>query len=134
MNRLILSLTLLISMLLVSIRTFSQSFQNVNDVTVEVPAHAEGAIRIKDVRRGQSVILHGVVSQIRDEDEFMLKDASGKIEIYLGRLGSMPVKVGDRVTVKGRADDDGLPWTRPDIYASGLILSDGRELQVQQWD
>jgi hypothetical protein len=46
----------------------------------------------------------------------------------------MPVKTGDVVTVHGQADDDVFPGRRPDIYASKLILADGREISVQQWD
>jgi len=103
-------------------------------VAEDKPPLPEGAIRISEVKRGQSVVLHGTVDRIPDEDEIILKDESGKIEIDLGKLGRMPVKVGDTVTVYGRADDDVLPGFRPDIYASKLVLADGSEIPVEQWD
>lgn len=80
---------------------------------------------INQVRRGQQVTLRGEVERIRDEDEFILRDSTGTIEIYIGWQNKMPVRVGDKVTVLGVADDDALPGTRPDIYARAIVLPDG---------
>ncbi len=81
---------------------------------------------IADVRRGQSVALRGEVTRIRDTDEFVLRDDSGTIEVYIGWRNRMPVRTGDLVTVLGTADDDVFPGRRPDIYANRIVLADGR--------
>ncbi|MEO1237734.1 MAG: NirD/YgiW/YdeI family stress tolerance protein [Planctomycetota bacterium] len=77
------------------------------------------------VRRGQPVVLRGEVERVRDEDEFVLRDATGSIEVYIGWQNPMPVRVGDRVTVHGVADDDAFPGRRPDVYAREIVLPDG---------
>jgi uncharacterized protein YdeI (BOF family) len=119
---------------LVSAHEVSGESPDVSRINAGAPASPEGAIRISDVKRGQNVILHGTVDRIRDEDEFMLKDDTGRIKFYLGKLGRMPVKVGDVVTVHGKADDDVLPGLRPEIYASRLLLADGTSIDVEHWD
>lgn len=80
---------------------------------------------IDKVGRGQQVVLRGEVERIRDEDEFILRDRTGSIEIYIGWQNKMLVRLGDMVTVYGIADDDALPGTRPDIYARRIVLPDG---------
>jgi uncharacterized protein YdeI (BOF family) len=81
---------------------------------------------IRDVRRGQAVKLQGQVQRLRDSDEFVLRDDTGTITIYIGWRNRMPVTVGQRVTVIGTADDDVIPGSRPEIYASHVVLEDGR--------
>ncbi len=103
------------------------------------PAHATPArapaadatiTPIRDVRRGQSVTLRGTVQRVRDTDEFVLRDDTGSITIYIGWRNRMPVAVGQLVTVIGTADDDVLPGLRPEIYASGVVLPDGRTVDL----
>ena len=81
---------------------------------------------VAEVRRGQSVAIRGEVIRIRDSDEFVLRDDSGRIEVYIGWRNRMPVQVGDQITVFGTADDDVFPGRRPDIYADRIALADGR--------
>jgi uncharacterized protein YdeI (BOF family) len=82
-------------------------------------------IPISQVRRGQRVTLAGVVDRIRDSDEFILRDDTGRIEIYIGWRNAMPVSMGERVTVFGVADDDVFPGRRPDVYADRILREDG---------
>ncbi len=92
---------------------------------------AEPTHRIADVRRGQTVVLRGEVQRIQDEDEFVLRDESGTIEVYIGWKNDMPLRVGQTVTVHGVADDDAFPGRRPDVYARRLVLPDGETIQLR---
>ena len=83
-------------------------------------------ISITAVRRGQPVVLEGVVERLRDSDEFVLRDATGAIRVDIGWRNTMPVRPGDRVVVQGVADDDELPGLRPEVYANRIQLADGR--------
>jgi len=76
---------------------------------------------IADAARGTMVTLAGTVDRITDEDEFILRDDSGTIRIYVGP-NWVPAQVGDWVTVTGRVDDDLL--TR-EVYARTLTMPDG---------
>lgn len=89
-------------------------------------------IPVDQVRRGQSVVLRGVVDRIRDTDEFRLRDDSGTIQVYIGWRNRMPVATGDRITVFGVADDDVFPGARPEIYADRITLADGRTVVLQR--
>ncbi len=89
---------------------------------------------IRDVRRGQAVTLEGDVQRLRDSDEFVLRDDTGTIIIYIGWRNRMPVTVGQRVTVIGTADDDVIPGSRPEIYASHIVLADGRTVGLTRGD
>lgn len=98
---------------------------------VREPAPAGPSIvEIRSVRRGQTVALQGEVSRIRDTDEFVLRDSTGTIQIYIGWRNQMPVAVGDRVTVFGTADDDVFPGTRPEIYADRIVLPNGTTIHL----
>jgi uncharacterized protein YdeI (BOF family) len=97
-----------------------------------VVADAGPLVTVRDVRRGQSVTLRGEVARIRDTDEFVLRDDTGSIDVYIGWRNRMPVRSGDRVTVIGFADDDVFPGMRPDIYADRLVLADGRVIVLER--
>lgn len=87
-------------------------------------------VRVADVRRGQSVHLQGTVERIRDTDEFILRDDSGSIRVYIGWRNAMPVGPGEVVTVFGVADDDVFPGLRPEIYADRIVTADGRTVTL----
>lgn len=92
---------------------------------------ADAAITpIRDVRRGQAVTLQGQVQRLRDSDEFVIRDDTGTIIVYIGWRNRMPVTVGQRVTVVGTADDSIIPGLRPEIYASRIVLPDGRTVEL----
>jgi uncharacterized protein YdeI (BOF family) len=101
-------------------------------VVAPVVADAGPLVAVRDVRRGQSVTLRGEVARIRDTDEFVLRDDTGSIDVYIGWRNRMPVRSGDRVTVIGFADDDVFPGMRPDIYADRLVLADGRVVVLER--
>lgn len=87
---------------------------------------------IAAVRRGQTVAVRGAVARIRDTDEFVLRDDSGSIRVYIGWRNRMPVSTGDDVTVFGTADDDVFPGFRPEIYADRIVLPDGRRIALER--
>jgi uncharacterized protein YdeI (BOF family) len=103
--------------------------------TAAVPSASAEAERpvtpIREIQRGQRVRLQGKVTRIRDEDEFILSDDTGRVLVYIGWRNDLPVEVGDEVTVIGRADDDVLPLMRPEIYASMLILPGGEQVNLR---
>lgn len=82
---------------------------------------------IAALTRGQFVELRGTVARITDEDEFILSDASGQVQVYVGP-NVVPATEGEAITVFGRVDDDG-PL---EIYASRIIRADGTEVALPQ--
>ena len=116
-------------------------FELQRPMLAEAPARAQPEVvdqpteplgRVADVRRGQSVHLRGVVDRVRDTDEFVLRDDSGSIRVYIGWRNRMPVAAGDVVTVYGVADDDVFPGRRPEVYARRIITADGREITLRR--
>jgi len=75
--------------------------------------------------RGQDVTLSGLVERITDEDEFLLRDATGVVPVYVGP-NRVPALVGETVTVHGTVDDDG-PL---EIYATAITLADGTRIEL----
>lgn len=94
-------------------------------------SNGDQVIPIAQVRRGQAVVLRGEVVRLRGDDEFILRDDSGSIEVYIGWRNQMPVSSGQIVTVSGRADDDTLPGFRPDVYARHIILPNGQRVNLR---
>lgn len=83
---------------------------------------AEASIQTIDSLRPETIVtVQGTVESIRDEDEFILKDETGSIQIYIGP-NTMPVSVGNEVTVKGMFDND---IVKREIYAHELTDTDG---------
>jgi uncharacterized protein YdeI (BOF family) len=56
-----------------------------------------------------------------DEDEYRIKDESGKIKVYTGWQNNVGLKVGDNVTVKGYLDRGFFR----EFYASEITLQNG---------
>jgi uncharacterized protein YdeI (BOF family) len=75
--------------------------------------------------RGQPVTIAGVVDRITDEDEFVLRDATGTVRVYVGP-NFVPAPEGESVTVSGRVDD-GL---RLEIYATAILRADGTLVEL----
>lgn len=95
-------------------------------VGVAVPALASPpATNIAEVQRNMSVTLSGTVERITDEDEFVLRDATGTIRVYVGP-DRVPAGPGEPVTVIGHVDDD-----RPlEVYATELVRADGTRVAL----
>ena len=84
---------------------------------------------IASIERGAVVTLSGTVDRIADEDEFVLRDASGTVLIYVGPT-RVPVELGEVVTVQGTVDDD----VTPEVYATQITRADGRVVALPQYD
>jgi uncharacterized protein YdeI (BOF family) len=84
------------------------------------PAAASEATRIAELARNTNVTVVGTVERLTDEDEFILRYASGSVRVYVGP-NFVPANPGDAVTVRGFVDD-GL---RLEIYAREIVRPDG---------
>ncbi len=104
-------------------------------LALSAPAPAEPAGRfapstVEALAPGASVELRGRVERIIDaEDEFLLADETGTVEVYLEGDG-LGLSEGETVTVRGRVDDDG-PL---EIYADEVLTGDGRVLRARRWE
>jgi uncharacterized protein YdeI (BOF family) len=74
---------------------------------------------------GQTVTLAGTVERITDEDEFLLRDATGTVLVYVGP-NLVPAQTGESITVSGFVDDDG-PL---EIYATAITRADGTRVEL----
>jgi uncharacterized protein YdeI (BOF family) len=74
------------------------------------------------LQRGATITVRGEVARITDEDEFILKDSSGSVRVYVGP-DMVPAEVGENVTVSGFVDDDVIE--PKEIYAKTLTRADG---------
>lgn len=81
---------------------------------------------IADLRPPQLVRISGTVQALHGDDGFYLKDASGQVLVETGPswYQSVPVQVGEQVTVLGLLDDE-------DFDAYRILWSDGRELAIR---
>ncbi|MGF1501089.1 MAG: hypothetical protein ACFBSD_04665 [Paracoccaceae bacterium] len=74
------------------------------------------SVTIGDLVPGTAVSVSGTVQRVSDDDEFLLEDATGTVEVYLEQ-GGVTVRAGDEVTVRGVVDDD-APL---EIYAQEVL-------------
>ena len=88
----------------------------------------EGVTSIGDLVRNTIVTVEGAVTRINDEDEFVITDSSGSIQIYTGRT-FFTVEQGQTVSVRGLVDDGVLL----EIYADEIVLPDGSVVEVRHW-
>ena len=91
-----------------------------------LPTLAVAETTITELQPNTQVTISGTVDRITDEDTFVLRDASGEIEIYLGP-NLVPVAVGSTVTVSGLVDDGPLP----EIYARSLVTAEGETITFE---
>lgn len=96
-------------------------------LTLTVPALAENVTPIDDVERGTMVTVAGEVQRIMDTDEFLLRDDTGSIRVYVGP-NWVPATVGESVTVGGFVDND---FGRLELYARTLTRADGTVVQFE---
>ncbi|MGF1447504.1 MAG: hypothetical protein ACFBRM_15075 [Pikeienuella sp.] len=75
------------------------------------------AVTIDGLVPGAAVSVSGTVHLVSDDDEFLLQDATGIVEVYLEH-GGVTVRAGDAVTVRGVVDDD-APL---EIYAQEVLV------------
>jgi uncharacterized protein YdeI (BOF family) len=89
-----------------------------------------------ELRRGEYVVVRGEVTRMRDYDEFVIEDGSGRAEIEVrGGMRRPAFRAGDTVTVRGWVDDDLIDFRR-EIYAVEIELADGTIIEVRgdDWD
>lgn len=89
---------------------------------------AKNVQTIKSLKAETIVTVVGEVERIRDEDEFILKDDTDSIRIYIGP-NRMPVKIGDKVTVEGMFDND---FFKREIYAHTITDSEGNKIELDR--
>jgi uncharacterized protein YdeI (BOF family) len=97
------------------------------------PSDERSFQRVADVKRGDRVVLRGEITRILDEDEFVLADESGRIRVYLGwknDVDQLELNRGDLVIIEGRADDDAIFGTRPEIYARVVERANGARIHL----
>lgn len=87
-----------------------------------------GVTKIGDLVRNTMVTIEGTVTRINDEDEFVITDSTGSIQVYTGRT-FFAVDQGQRVSVRGLVDDGVLL----EIYADEIVLPDGSVVDVRHW-
>jgi uncharacterized protein YdeI (BOF family) len=104
-------------------------FASVATAGLSASAQAGQTIPIAQIQPGAQVTLEGVVERIPDEDEFVLADPTGAIEVYLGP-NRVPVSLGESVTVTGFVDDEGVP----DLCASSITRADGSVITIANCD
>jgi uncharacterized protein YdeI (BOF family) len=95
---------------------------------LSVPAIASAAplTSVEDIRRNSDVTVNGSIDRITDEDEFILRDATGTVRVYVGP-NRIPAPEGSEVTVVGFVDDD----LRLEIYAREMVLPDGTRVAFE---
>lgn len=84
---------------------------------------------IDSLVRNSAVIILGTVERVTDEDEFILRDETGTVQVYTGKT-FFTVETGQLVTVHGRVDDA----RQLEIYADQIVLPSGESLSIRHWD
>ncbi len=80
---------------------------------------------IDSLRRGTFATIEAETIRYRDNDEILVRDATGRIEIFLGSGAiSPPLAVGESATITGWVDDDFFAIRR-EIYATRIVREDG---------
>lgn len=83
---------------------------------------------ISDLRAYSEATIKGEIVRILDEDEFRIKDESGKIKVYTGWKNNIRVNTGDEVTVKGYLDSGIFR----EFYAAEITLQNGEKIILKQ--
>ena len=81
---------------------------------------------IADLQNYTDTYIKGEVVKILDEDEFRLKDESGKIKVYTGWKNTNIVKKGETVTVRGTLD----PGIINEFYAKEIIRENAEHIKL----
>ena len=86
---------------------------------------------IRNLRRGDFATIRAEVVRYRDRDEILVRDASGRMEVFLGseRFPQPPVAIGETVTVTGWVDDDLIDIPR-ELYATQIVRADGTVIEL----
>lgn len=85
----------------------------------------ETVTNISQLERNTRVVIEGVVMRTREEDEFVLEDATGSVQVFTGTT-FFPVEVGEQVRVRGFVDESLLL----EVYAQEIIHRDGSVTKI----
>lgn len=80
---------------------------------------------IGELQRNTPVTIAGVVERFTDEDEFILRDETGSVLVYVGP-NPIPAAPGERITVTGMVDED----ARLEVYADVIVRADGTRVDL----
>lgn len=84
-------------------------------------------LKISELDNYTDSYIRGEVIKILDEDEFRLKDNTGKIKVYTGWKNTNIVKKGEKITVRGKLD----PGIFKEFYATEIIKKNGERLKLK---
>ncbi len=85
-------------------------------------------IQISELVKYTDSYIRGEVIKILDNDEFRLKDSSGRIKVYTGWKNTNLVKKGEIVTVRGILD----PGIIKEFYATEIIRNNGEVIKLKK--
>jgi uncharacterized protein YdeI (BOF family) len=88
----------------------------------------DGVTMVRDLVRNTMVTVEGTVTRASEEDEFIITDSTGSVQVYTGRT-FFTVEQGQVVSVRGLVDDSSYL----EIYADEIVLPDGSIIQVRHW-
>ncbi len=87
-----------------------------------------GISSIAGLVRNTLVTIEGTVTHASEEDEFIIQDSTGSVQVYTGRT-FFTVNVGDVVSVNGLVDEA----AELEIYADEITFEDGTVVKVRHW-
>lgn len=87
-----------------------------------------GVSDIVGLVRNTRVTIEGTVTRASEEDEFIIRDSTGSVQVYTGRT-FFTVNVGDVVSVSGLVDESALL----EVYADEITFEDGTVVKVRHW-
>lgn len=82
--------------------------------------------RISELKNYSDAHIMGEVVKILDEDTFRLEDSSGKIKVYTGWKNTNVVKMGEKLTVRGKLD----PGIIKEFYATEIVRENGEVIKL----
>lgn len=97
--------------------------KQVDGTVVQYPvANSQNPLtNVAELTRGSRVEIEGIVVRASEEDEFILEDSTGRVQVFTGN-SFFVANVGEQVRVSGFVDDSLLL----EVYAQEVLHSDGR--------
>lgn len=82
-------------------------------------------VTIRNLRPGRQQTIEGKVVRLIDDDDFVLRDRTGRILVDLDLDRRLPLQAGQRVRVVGRLDQDGFDFDAQRVVRpNGAVLFD----------
>ena len=109
-------------------RNSSAANESAAESSLGAGAVVDGVTMVRDLVRNTMVTVEGTVTRASEEDEFVITDSTGSVQVYTGRT-FFTVEQGQVVSVRGLVDDSSYL----EIYADEIVLPDGSIVQVRHW-